>query len=141
MSDIIDITEPAYPDAVELARILRDTCWYLLRELGRHGHPQPVTQTVLQTLEEQHPWVAAQDPTPLEERLTEAEWEERQQERFAESMEASRKRGDLYASVGLARRDIDRNDRAGIEALLDVKLEQTKISLMDMLDADTTPNT
>lgn len=78
---MIEVIEPAYPDAVNLARRLRGIAWYLLTELGRHNHPQPATQTLLQMLEEENPWVAAQDPTPLEERLTEAEWKARNEDR------------------------------------------------------------
>lgn len=137
MSDIIEVIEPTYPDAVELSRRFRNICWFLLQELGRHHYAQPATQSLVQRLEEDYPWLTVQDPTPLAERLTEAEWEERQQERFADSAAAARKRGDLFASVALARRDIDRNDRAGIEALLDVKLSMVKQEMLGILDADT----
>lgn len=82
---MIEVTEPAYPDAVNLARRLRGICWFLLTELGRHHHPQPATQTLLQMLEEENPWVAAQDPTPLEERLTEAEWKVRNADTAADA--------------------------------------------------------
>ena len=74
VAEIIEVLDPSYKEAVDVACTLRSFCWFMLGELSRAGHPQPATQAYLQRLEAANPWVTREDNTPLEERLTEAEW-------------------------------------------------------------------
>lgn len=127
MSDPQGVTDPSYHDAVSVACSLRNVCWWLLVELGRENHPMPATQAELQRLEAENPWLTRIENAPLEERLTREEWRERQEAHWESTRQASMEAGWVNSNV-LMDAKLGREE---FEALLDVKLQQAKISLMD----------